>query len=80
MTEKGRGRSGQTQGDKEQGAYLSVGGQHIEEALFPVDLLEDDQTLPSLALVVGLLLVLAEEEESTVGNKAVRTHSMDGRK
>jgi len=52
-------------------AGLSVGGQHFEEALLPLDFFEDDQTLPSLTLVVGLLLVLAEEEQSTVGKRNV---------
>jgi len=52
-----------------QGAYLSIGGQHFEEAFFPINLLEDDQTLPCFTAVVGLLLVFPEEEESIVGRR-----------
>jgi len=45
-------------------AGLGIGGQAFEESSFPLHFLEDDQTLPSLALVVRHSLVLAEEEES----------------
>jgi len=44
-------------------AGLSIGGQHFEEAFFPINLLEDDQTLPCFTAVVGLLLVFPQEEE-----------------
>jgi len=46
--------------------YLGVGGQAFEEALFPVDLFKDDQTLPSFTRVVGFFLVLTKEEKSAL--------------
>ena len=44
--------------------YLSVSDQALEEAFFPADLLENDQTLPSFACVIRHFLVLSEEEKS----------------
>ena len=44
--------------------YLRVSGEALDESVIPVDLLEDDQTLPSLAFVVGVLLMVALKEQS----------------
>ena len=44
--------------------YLTVGGEGLDEFVIPFDLLEDDQTLPSLAFVVGVLLMVALKEQS----------------
>ena len=44
--------------------YLRVSGQALDESVIPVDLLEDDQTLPSLAVVIGVLLMVALKEQS----------------
>ena len=45
--------------------YLGVSGKALDESLLPVDLLQDDQTLPSFAVVVGLLLMIALKEQSS---------------
>ena len=47
--------------------YLRVSGQALDESVIPVDLLEDDQTLPSLAIVIGVLLMVALKEQSKIG-------------
>ena len=44
--------------------YLRVSGQALDESVIPVDLLKDDQTLPSLTFVVGVLLMVALKEQS----------------
>ena len=44
--------------------YLCIGLQALHEALFPVDFLENNQTLPSLTRVVRPFLVIASEEQS----------------
>ena len=44
--------------------YLRVSGQALDESVIPFDLLEDDQTLPSLAIVIGVLLMVALKEQS----------------
>lgn len=44
--------------------YLRVSGEALDESVLPLDLLEDDQTLPSLAFVVGVLLMVALKEQS----------------
>lgn len=44
--------------------YFLVSGQGVDEAPLPVDFLEDDQTLPSLAGVLGHFDVVPAEEES----------------
>ena len=46
------------------GTYLRVSGEALDQACKPVDLLENDQTLPSFTVVVRLLLVLALKEQS----------------
>ena len=45
--------------------YLFVSGKALDDAIVPVDFLEDDQTLPSLTIVVGRLLMVALKEQST---------------
>lgn len=42
--------------------YLCIGGKALDESFLPVDLLKDDQTLPSFAFVVRSLLVVALKE------------------
>ena len=42
--------------------YLGIGGKALDESFLPVDLLKDDQTLPSFAFVVRSLLVVALKE------------------
>lgn len=44
-------------------ASLRVSGEALDQACKPVDLLENDQTLPSFTVVVRLLLVLALKEQ-----------------
>lgn len=45
--------------------YLGVSSKALDESVLPVDLLKDDQTLPSFAVVIGHLLVVAKEEQSS---------------
>ena len=52
--------------------YLSVSGKALDDAFVPVDLLEDDQTLPSLTIVVRSLLMVALKEQSLKGEIAGR--------
>ena len=42
--------------------YLCISGKALDESFLPVDLLKDDQTLPSFAFVVRGLLVVALKE------------------
>ena len=44
--------------------YLRVSGEALDKSVIPIDLFEDDQTLPSLAFVVGVLLMVALKEQS----------------
>jgi len=44
-------------------AGLGVSSKALDESVLPVDLLKDDQTLPSFAVVIGHLLVVAKEEQ-----------------
>ena len=55
---------GRTQHAKSSYTYLGVSDQALEKAFSPSNLLENDQTLPSLACVVRHFLVLPEEEKS----------------
>jgi len=45
--------------EKEYGTYLGIGSKALDESGLPVDLLEDDQTLPSFAVIIWHLLVVA---------------------
>ena len=44
--------------------YLGICAEGGEQAVLPVDLFENDQTLPSLTHVVRHFLVFAQEEQS----------------
>ena len=51
--------------EKEYGTYLGIGSKALDESSLPVDLLEDDQTLPSFAVIIWHLLVVAQEKQSS---------------
>ena len=60
--------------------YLSVTGKALDESLLPVNLFEDDQTLPSFAFVVRCLLMVALKEQSFTGNsRRVRPEQENGK-
>ena len=52
--------------------YLRVSGEALDKYVIPIDLLEDDQTLPSLTIVVRSLLMVALKEQSLKGEIAGR--------
>ena len=47
-------------------SYLCVGDKVVKEAVDPIDFFQNDQTLPSLTLVVRLFLVVTIKEQSKI--------------